>query len=256
MNKPLNPQETPTELIEDLNAYSRIFETTMAGMADKHNMEIPIIARLFNRAALEITERYITLTPTPPFPLLRDKQQPESIKFLTRKDILEEDTALDTRVLAEKTPSPAETEPTPSIPIVFESDGLTPTEQQPTPDIFEQPTPTHAKDTEYQALITLAVPNPDFSTGPLPKYVQYDHDLSPTPQNPVRPKIIFSFSDTSKEPPEWTLTGAVRELADVEFEPSTPYSNTPDYITKGFSATPAAPLELDWEDLSLDTDHK
>lgn len=237
MNKPLNPEETPTELIEDLNAYGRIFETTMAGMADKHNMDISVISRLFNKEVLKVTDRYITFTPTPPFPLVREKHQPESIKFLTSKDILDEDTIIDTRVLAEKTTASSEAEPTPSIPIVFESDGLTPT-----PDIFDQPTPTHAEDTQYQALIALAVPHPDFTTGPLPEYVQFDHELSPTPQNPIHPKVIFSLTakpDTITQPRDWTLPEAIRELGDFSFE--------------SFSITPSpATLEIDWSDFNLD----
>ncbi len=240
MNKLLNPDETPSELKPDLNSYSRVLENLIEGTSARHQLNPAVIARFFKKATQKVLEGFADATPTPPFPL--------TVKLpfeLTGLDIIDEDVTIDTRVMEERTPS---------IPVEFDIEDYTPPDQRPTPNIFNQPTPTMAEDEEYSRLIALAVPNPDLTviTGKLPVYVTSDHELAQPGENNARPEVIFSFTPSPETMQEWTLSYAVAKYADTDTAITEPHQHTPptESENKKPGNTPE-PLDIDWSDLKF-----
>lgn len=267
-------QHTPTTLKDDLGAYSKVLENLISGAASKHNLTPSKIAHFFGRTAMKVVNGFSRFdssdySPTPPFPL--------KVRFdmkLTENDLMDdikdEEPPVDTRVMVEESPSIL----TEVISEELEEMENERNAEKDTPNIFEIDTPTKVEDEDYAYMIALSVPHPDKTIleGALPVYVNEDHELAegdaPPPEDhesSIDCPVIFSFTPTPEQIEEWSLSYAVRELAECEFNPdpdSIPV--TPDYITKGLDeklkvtedrienkpdeTEPRTPLYLDFED--------
>ncbi len=238
-------QHTPADLKEDLGAYSKVLENLIAGAANKHDLTPSKIAHFFGRTAMKVVKGFHRFdfkefSPTPPFPL-----QIRMDMKLTETDIMpevkDEEPPIDTRIMVEETPEVI----TDAICEELEEMEKEQDAEKDTPNIFEIDTPTKVEDDDYAYMIALSVPHPDKTIleGALPVYVNEDHELAggdtPLPEkyeSSIDCPVIFSFTPTPEQIEEWSLSYAVRELADCEFNPDpNNIPKTPDYITKGLA---------------------
>lgn len=231
MNKPDNRDETPAGLREDLNAYSRVLENLIEGSALKNRTSASLIANFFRRRTLSVLDSFHPNTPTPPIHLINVKHELTPLE-LNGDDIIDEDCMIDSRLMEEKTPS---------VPVDFDLDESIPPDQIPTPNVFDQITPTIAETDEYARLIAMSAPPPGkiILDGAAPVYVDENHELVKERPNNTRPEVVFSFPEGQFTPApedmlEWSLSQAVLKLADGDTKPSASHEQD---------------LDLDWSDL-------